>query len=104
MPAATPGSTDTAARQACPRCGSTRLHQHTIMYADGPVPAYVCQECSYLDLQRLPTYISPKVTTKVDERTRKLAQGPVLEITRQAGVMDDESATGALPAAGPEHV
>ena len=90
-------------RPACPRCGSIRLTHGEIMYADGPVPYNMCQECGYLDLQQLPTYISPKTTTKVDNRLRELPHGEVLPITRQAGVIDDEGvATGVLPA-GPEH-
>lgn len=87
----------------CPRCGSARVPSHPIVYADGPVPANICLECGYLDLQQLPTYISPKVTTKVDALTRRLPAGNVLDIARQAGVVDDEGGSVLTPFSPPEH-
>ena len=87
----------------CPRCGSARLQSRPIVYADGAVPANLCLECGYLDLQQLPTYISPKVTTKVDALTRRLPAGNVLDIARQAGVVDDEGGSGLTPFSPPEH-
>ncbi|HEV7214718.1 MAG TPA: hypothetical protein VGP33_06300 [Chloroflexota bacterium] len=93
-------SAPVAARPAaCPRCGSTRLQNRPIIYADGPVPANLCLECGYLDLQRLPTYISPSVTTKVDSARRRLPTGNVLGIARQAGVIDEEGGAGGAPGA-----
>lgn len=86
----------------CPRCGSPRLQEYTIVYADGPVPSYICRECGYLDLQQLPTYISPKSTTKVDNRSRRLPAGAVLGIGRQAGVVDIESTGGTTAFTIPE--
>lgn len=91
-------------RPACSRCGSMRMTQDRILYADGPVAYNLCQECGYLDLQQLPTYISPKTTTRVDNRSRELPHGEVLPIVRQAGVIDDEGvATGITPAPGAEN-
>ncbi|GEM_PF-3583295 len=87
----------------CPRCGSARVQSRPIVYADGPVPANLCLECGYLDLQQLPTYISPKVTTKVDGLTRRLPAGSILGIARQAGVVDDEGGAGVTPLPPPEH-
>lgn len=87
----------------CPRCGSARLQSRPILYADGPVPANLCLECGYLDLQRLPTYISPSVTTKVDNASRRLPAGNVLGIARQAGVIDEEGGAGGTAAANWEH-
>jgi hypothetical protein len=88
-------------RAECPRCGSTRLEIGTIVYGDGPVPYHLCNECAYLDLQQLPTYISPKTTTKVDPVQRRLPTGVVAPVVRQAGTVDEESATGALPPGQP---
>ena len=88
---------------ACPRCGSRRVQPRPIVYADGPVPANLCLECGYLDLQQLPTYISPRSTTKVDEHHRRLPDGAALGIARQAGVIDDEGSTGTSAAAIPEN-
>ena len=92
-----------AAPAVCPRCGSTRLQNRPILYADGTVPANLCSECGYLDLQRLPTYISPSVTTKVDSASRRLPAGAVLGIARQAGVIDDEGGAGGTSGADLEH-
>lgn len=80
-----------------------RLQSRPILYADGPVPANLCLECGYLDLQRLPTYISPRVTTKVDSGSRRLPAGQVLGISRQAGVIDEEAGAGATAGADLEH-
>jgi hypothetical protein len=88
---------------ACPRCGSTRVQARPIIYADGPVPANLCLECGYLDLQQLPTYISPRSTTKVDDYRRRLPDGTALGIARQAGVIDDEGSTGTTATAIPEN-
>ena len=76
---------------SCPRCGSARVQEKVLVYADGPMPATRCLECGYLDLLRLPTYVSPKTTGKVDQIRRRLPDGGVLPMTSQAGVMDDES-------------
>lgn len=87
----------------CPRCGSARMQPRPVVYADGTVPANLCLECGYFDLQQLPTYISPKVTTKVESDRRRLPTGSVLGIARQAGVIDDEFGDHASPLPVPEH-
>lgn len=83
-------------RAQCPRCGSTRLEIGTIVYGDGPVPYHLCTECAYLDLQQLPTYISPKTTTKIDPVQRVIPTVGAATVVRQAGTVDQESATGTL--------
>jgi len=88
-------------RPSCPRCGSTRLDVGTIIYGDGPVPYHLCLECAYLDLQQLPTYISPQTTTKVNPVQRRLPTGVVAPVVRQAGTVDPERATGTLPPGQP---
>lgn len=92
-----------ATAPTCPRCGSARMQARPVVYADGTVPANMCLECGYFDLQRLPTYISPKVTTKVEADRRRLPTGNVLEIARQAGIVDDEHGGHASPVPVPEH-
>ncbi|MGI8915519.1 MAG: hypothetical protein ACR2JY_17335 [Chloroflexota bacterium] len=87
----------------CPRCGSARMQARPIVYADGTVPANMCLECGYFDLQQLPTYISPQVTTKVATDSRRLPAGNVLGIARQAGVIDDAHGDHATPIPAPEH-
>jgi hypothetical protein len=79
------------------------MQPRPVIYADGTVPANVCLECGYFDLQQLPTYISPMVTTKVGADKRRLPDGPVLAIARQAGVIDDENGDHATPIPVPEH-
>jgi len=79
------------------------MFEKIIVYADGPMPSATCLECGYLDLQRLPTYISPKTTQKIDNERRRLPDGEVLPMTRQAGVIDAEGATGGLPSVLTEH-
>lgn len=87
----------------CPRCGSTRVAEHLIAYADGAMPSVRCLECGYLDLQRLPTYISPQATQKVDDEHRRLPVGQVLDIAQQAGVVDAEHAAPTTAAASAAH-
>ena len=91
------------AAPTCPRCGSARMQPHPVVYADGTVPANMCLECGYFDLQQLPTYISPKVTTKVETDMRRLPTGTVLGIARQAGVIDEENGDHASAIPVPEH-
>jgi Zn ribbon nucleic-acid-binding protein len=91
------------AAATCPRCGSARMQPRPVVYADGPVLANLCLECGYFDLQQLPTYISPKVTTKVSTDRRRLPTGTVLGIARQAGIIDDEHGDHASPIPVPEH-
>ena len=87
----------------CPRCGSARMRPSPVVYADGTVPADTCLECGYFDLQEPPTYISPMVTTKVEADKRRLPAGGVLDIARQAGVVDEENGDVASPLPVPEH-
>ena len=88
---------------SCPRCGSRRVEQKTLVYADGPMPAGRCLECGYLDLYRLPTYISPKTTAKVNHLYRRLPDGAVLPLASQAGVVDEESSGLEQPNLSGEH-
>lgn len=88
---------------SCPRCGSERVQQKIIQYADGPMPVTLCLECAYLDLLRQPTYISPKVTARVDATTRRLPDGEALPIDSQAGSIEEHSGAVEPPTLFADH-